>query len=145
MTKTVFALVIGAAGLLISCEPLPSYPPPGYQPPNRTYGPQPDPNAYGQNYQGQRNPNAPLYGQNYDPNGANDFGSRPPAIPPGPPTIDPAPPVVVPKQDYPVAERTANPNQVLSPYSPYNVIDVEGFRAGQLAKDPSNGKIFRVP
>jgi hypothetical protein len=34
---------------------------------------------------------------------------------------------------------------VLSPYAPYNVIDVQGFRSGQLAKDPSNGKIFRVP
>ena len=46
---------------------------------------------------------------------------------------------------YPTAERTNNPNQVLSPYAPYNVIDVEGFRSGQLAKDPSNGKIFRIP
>jgi hypothetical protein len=44
-----------------------------------------------------------------------------------------------------VAERTDNPNRVLSPYAPYNVIDVEGFRSGQLAKDPSNGKIFRIP
>jgi len=50
-----------------------------------------------------------------------------------------------PRQDYPYAERTGNPNRVISPYSPYNVIDVDGFRSGQLAKDPSNGKIFRVP
>ncbi|MDP4625622.1 MAG: hypothetical protein NWT08_10855 [Akkermansiaceae bacterium] len=49
------------------------------------------------------------------------------------------------RDTYPTAERTANPNQVISPYKPYNVIDVEGFRSGQLAKDPSNGKIFRVP
>lgn len=49
------------------------------------------------------------------------------------------------RQEYPYAERTSNPNRVLSPYSPYNVINVEGFRSGQLAKDPSNGKIFRVP
>lgn len=49
------------------------------------------------------------------------------------------------RDSYPTAERTANPNQVISPYKPYNVIDVEGFRSGQLAKDPSNGKIFRVP
>ena len=55
-------------------------------------------------------------------------------------------PAPQPRRDqYPMAERTANPNQVLSPYPPYNVIDVEGFRTGQLAKDPSNGKIFRVP
>lgn len=50
-----------------------------------------------------------------------------------------------PRQDYPYAERTGNSNRVISPYAPYNVIDVDGFRSGQLAKDPSNGKIFRVP
>jgi hypothetical protein len=49
------------------------------------------------------------------------------------------------REDYPVAQRTANPNHVISPYSPFNVINVEGFRSGQLAKDPSNGKIFRIP
>jgi hypothetical protein len=49
------------------------------------------------------------------------------------------------RDDYPVAQRTANPNHVISPYSPFNVINVEGFRSGQLAKDPSNGKIFRIP
>jgi hypothetical protein len=52
---------------------------------------------------------------------------------------------VTPRDQYPLAERTDNPNRVLSPFAPYNVIDVEGFRSGQLAKDPSNGKIFRVP
>lgn len=46
---------------------------------------------------------------------------------------------------YPTAERTANPNQVLSPYPPYNVIDVTGFNPGQLARDPSNDRIFRIP
>lgn len=46
---------------------------------------------------------------------------------------------------YPTAQRTANPDQVLSPYEPYNVIDVAGFKSGQLARDPSNQKIFRVP
>jgi hypothetical protein len=46
---------------------------------------------------------------------------------------------------YPVAERTNNPDQVISPFPPYNVIDVAGFRSGQLARDPSNQKIFRIP
>lgn len=49
------------------------------------------------------------------------------------------------RDSYPYAERTSNPNQVLSPYAPYNVIDVTGFRSGQLARDPSNQKIFRIP
>jgi hypothetical protein len=34
---------------------------------------------------------------------------------------------------------------VTSPYEPYNIIDIEGFRSGQLARDPSNNQIFRVP
>lgn len=49
---------------------------------------------------------------------------------------------------YPTATVTANPDQVMSPYKPYNVIDISGpprFKAGQLARDPSNKKIFRVP
>lgn len=68
---------------------------------------------------------------------------------PGPPPQQPGPPQPAPQNTgrptYPTAERTDNPNRVLSPYSPYNVIDVTGFKSGQLAKDPSNGKIFRVP
>ena len=47
--------------------------------------------------------------------------------------------------EYPVAERTRNPNQVISPYPPYNVIDVSEFRSGDKARDPSNRKIFIVP
>jgi len=66
-----------------------------------------------------------------------------------PPPVDsnpsPANPSPAARKEYPVAERTNKPDQVLSPYAPYNVIDVAGFKSGQLAKDPSNGKIFRVP
>lgn len=47
--------------------------------------------------------------------------------------------------EYPTAQTTANPNEVLSPYEPYNVINIEGFNSGQLARDPSNNQIFRVP
>ena len=62
-----------------------------------------------------------------------------PQPPVNPPTnVDPAP-------KYPVAEKTKNPNEVVSPYPPYNVIDVSGFKSGQKAKDPSNKKIFIVP
>lgn len=81
-------------------------------------------------------------------------GNRPPppvAPRPTSPRIDPdmdapeTPSTPAPRPTYPEAKRTANPNQVISPYAPYNVIDVEGFKSGALAKDPSNGKIFRVP
>jgi hypothetical protein len=88
--------------------------------------------------------------------GGNGPQSPPPVAPrPTSPRIDPdmdvqdsspAPtPAPAPRPAYPDAKRTSNPNQVISPYAPYNVIDVEGFKSGALAKDPSNGKIFRVP
>jgi len=111
MTKTILTFAIGAAGLLVSCEPLPVYP--------RTSSP------YGQ----------PQRGTNQMDRYSNPRNQAPPVQ-------DRAP---TQQQVYPVAERTDNPNQVLSPYTPYNVIDVEGFRSGQLVKDPSNGRIFRIP
>ena len=82
-------------------------------------------------------PNPPFAPAPVSPDGTSLDVSPPPApTPPAPPTAT---------GGYPTAERTANPDQVLSPYEPYNVIDVEGFKSGQLARDPSNKKIFRVP
>jgi hypothetical protein len=73
---------------------------------------------------------------------------RPPEnMPPTNPEPQPVPPPdnrPVPDR-YPMAQRTENPNQVLSPFPPYNVIDVTGFNSGQLARDPSNQQIFRIP
>ena len=122
----------GLAGclFLISCDPLPVGPEPRYSPYGRN--PQPD-NRY------QQPDNRYPQPDNRYPQPDNRYGQRDP-LPPQP--EPPRPPT---RDEYPTAERTNNPNQVLSPYAPYNVIDVEGFRSGQLAKDPSNGKIFRVP
>jgi hypothetical protein len=47
--------------------------------------------------------------------------------------------------DYPYAEKTRTPGEVISPYPPYNVMDVRGLRSGSLALDPSSNKKFRVP
>jgi hypothetical protein len=44
-----------------------------------------------------------------------------------------------------VAKRTSNPDEVESPYEPYMIINVEGYRSGELVRDPHNKKIFRVP
>ncbi len=66
----------------------------------------------------------------------NDISPPPPPSPQPPPTAT---------GGYPTAQRTENPDQVISPYEPYNVIDVAGFKPGQLARDPSNQKIFRIP
>jgi hypothetical protein len=63
------------------------------------------------------------------------------------PQPDPEPPVTTPGT-YPTATATDNPMQVISPYPPYNVIDLSDLpkpTSGQLARDPSNQKIFRVP
>lgn len=122
---------IGAASLLlgvVACEPLPVYP--------QTDGSR---RYYPPREQDPRNQRPPYYGSERDPRDPRpDYNPR---------FGEERPPVErVPRRDeHPTAERTDNPNRVISPYAPYNVIDVEGFRSGQLAKDPSNGKIFRVP
>lgn len=85
--------------------------------------------------------NVDAYGDEGDTGGGNRNDGNVP--PPPPPTTTPGTP---PRTTYPMAERTSNPNHVLSPYGPdHNVIDVSEFKSGDLAKDPSNGKIFRVP
>lgn len=129
---------IGSAALFlgaVACTPLPVYQPSDAH--RRPYPPrQPD-------QRDQRDQLSPYYGNELTQSPQNtrsdDDDSR---------RGQPPPPVerVPRRDDYPIAERTDNPNQVISPYGPdYNVIDVEGFRSGQLAKDPSNGKIFRIP
>ena len=133
MTRIQLTTALGAALLVVSCEPLPVYPP-GQGPPRRDgYNPQnngnynrPDPR-----YDDRGGIRTDRYGDPVQ----DPYGPQPQPQQPRPPTRD----------QYPTAERTDNPDRVLSPYSPYNVIDVAGFRSGQLAKDPSNGKIFRIP
>ena len=53
---------------------------------------------------------------------------------------------------YKKAYKTENPDRVISPFPPHNVIDIsknpktgEPFQKGDFAKDPSNGQIFRIP
>jgi hypothetical protein len=58
--------------------------------------------------------------------------SRPPPVPPA-------------GQGYPTAQPTDHPDQVRSPFEPFRLIDVTGFKSGQLARDPANQKIFRIP
>jgi hypothetical protein len=146
--------------LAVSCFPAEPYaqqrPPYRNGEPYYPYGPggrSPGPNAPG--------PYSPGMGGDtetgqFEPVPGRNGPQPPPPVAPRPtsPRIDPdmdvadsepPPSAPAPRPAYPDAKRTANPNQVISPYSPYNVIDVEGFKSGALAKDPSNGKIFRVP
>ncbi|MDB6077527.1 MAG: hypothetical protein JWO82_1274 [Akkermansiaceae bacterium] len=71
---------------------------------------------------------------------------------PIPPSYDPeeggsapAPAPTPSRPTYPTAQTTDKPGNVISPYPPYNVIDVSEIKSGHLAKDPSTGKTFRVP
>jgi len=115
------AIVAVASAALSSCTPPPKPPPPRFKP-NPPYPPNP----------------VDAYGNPIDPYGnGNDISPPDPVAPAPAPTPRPG--------EYPTAKSTANPNQVISPYEPFNVIDVEGFTSGQLARDPSNQKIFRVP
>ena len=55
-------------------------------------------------------------------------------------------------RNYPKGFKTTNPNQVISPYKPNNLIDIsknpktgQPFRSGDYVIDPSNNKIFQLP
>jgi len=48
-------------------------------------------------------------------------------------------------EGFPYATTTGRPGQVRSPHKPYNVIDVTGFRRGEVVTDPTTGRHFRIP
>jgi len=70
--------------------------------------------------------------------------SQPPANDPQPRRTYPQP-RSEPEPDYPWARAADRPGHVISPHPPYNLINVEGFSRGDLAIDPTTGKVFRVP
>ena len=118
--------LVGSAGLVLLSSCYFYGPPPPRRPHAGPYGPVA---PYQQQRPGMENPYA---------------GQQPPQQQGGRQQPAPAPEPTQ-RPEHPVAKATANPDQVLSPYPPYNVIDVAGFKSGQLARDPSNGKIFRIP
>lgn len=87
-------------------------------------------------------PNPPYPPQQVDPNAENPPPGQPSDVPPSPgdPSTSPTRP-----GEYPTAKATTNSNEVVSPYEPYKVINVEGYKSGELVRDPHNKKIFRVP
>lgn len=131
---TTAAALVSLTGLVSCFSPYDPYdaPPPNFHP-NPPYPPQRVNPGDGQSYSPDPYANQPL---------PPAYGAGSSTAPGTPPPTRPTPPAA---GSYPTATRTANPNQVLSPYEPYNVIDVEGFKSGQLARDPSNQKIFRIP
>lgn len=67
-------------------------------------------------------------------------GTQPNVAPPIPQTPPPAQ-----SSDYPKAYPSGTPDIVISPYKPHNKVRVKGFKAGDLAQDPTTGKVFVVP
>ena len=116
-------LALSPVVLLASCDPFDLVEP---RPPYRQHGdrqqPQYDP-------RGERGPRQ----DGWEQGGSEDPRARP--------NRDGTP---VP-QRYPIAQRTDNPDQVISPFAPFNVIDVSGYNSGQLVRDPTNNEIFRIP
>jgi hypothetical protein len=44
-----------------------------------------------------------------------------------------------------IGQKTNKPGRVVSPYAPYNELDITGLPAGSLALDPTTQKVFQVP
>lgn len=94
-----------------------------------------------------RNPYDSLYGrrpiQNPYDIAPPPESSIPREIAPG--IVQPSEPARPTPGTYPVARKTENPNMVISPFEPYEEIDISGFTSGQLVKHPISKRIFRVP
>ena len=48
-------------------------------------------------------------------------------------------------KDIPTASKGSKPGRVKLPFPPYSELDVSGMQSGSLARDPTSGKIFRIP
>lgn len=83
--------------------------------------------------------------QQSNPPSGGAYGSPAPQNPQ--PEMVPPPRAVPPTNapDYPKAWSTDTPGIVISPYKPYNKVNVRGFEPGQLARDPKTNEIFVVP
>lgn len=44
-----------------------------------------------------------------------------------------------------IGKKTATPGRVISPYPPYQELDVSGLSSGSLALDPTTDKVFQIP
>ncbi|MDP0491547.1 MAG: hypothetical protein Q7Q71_10890 [Verrucomicrobiota bacterium JB023] len=130
--KTLLAMVAAGTALsLVSCVPYqPQYPPiPGASPGTAPMTPAPD-------YSPTR-PSATPNRLPTSPSASSGSSSTDPSRPyrPDPITI----PSITPtnESNYLTATPGVKPNTVISPYAPYNVINVEGFKSGQKAYDTS--------
>ena len=47
--------------------------------------------------------------------------------------------------DIPAGKKGSKAGRVISPYPPYNELDISGLDSGSTALDPTTNKVFRVP
>jgi hypothetical protein len=132
MIPTRTATVFGALALIVLAAPACYYSPP----------PEPYQSRPLADYPSNPNPGYPEPPRNDGRYGPGESIPDDTYSPYGPPPRETAP-----EDDIPVARPTGNPNRVISPHPPYNVVDITGFKPGELARDPTieGKKIFRVP
>ena len=63
-----------------------------------------------------------------------------PANPSAPGAEVPAPRINIARVPVAHPDPQGRPNMVVSPYRPYNIIDVKGYRSGDIVGDPSTAK-----
>lgn len=119
----------------------------------RHYRPLPEPGrAYGEPPYADERPSVP---REYAPpaeqrmvppadlDAADETRSAPPRTTSPPPTKQETPSSS--SGEHPTATKTGKPGRVKVPFPPYRELDVSGMASGSLARDPTSGKIFRVP
>ena len=83
----------------------------------------------------------------YDERKKSSGGQNPtfPTTPGQPVYSQPTPPPAPVSPGLPTATVTNQPGIVVSPFPPYNKVNVTGFKSGTKAKDPYTKQIFMVP
>jgi hypothetical protein len=158
------ALPLLAVALMAGCVYVPPYPyyfedpyspSPWYHPPEPMYEPgdpylryRPDSRYYQRRYPTRRDSwgRTPADEPLDDRNGPDDM--RPDVIPPArvdDPGSSKGSGAPLDPKDIPTATKGSKPGRVKLPFPPYNELDVSGMPSGSLAKDPSTGKVFRLP
>jgi hypothetical protein len=84
----------------------------------------------------------PAEGEGAMPPEDDAASTTPPEPSPSPP---PAPAPKIDPSSVPYGTRTNTPGRAKSPYPPHRELDVSGMKSGSMAKDPTTGKVFRVP
>jgi hypothetical protein len=77
--------------------------------------------------------------------GTNTTELTPAPEPTAPPQKTPAPSTPSSDGQFLVGKKTTSPGRVVSPYPPYQELDVTGLSSGSLALDPTTDKVFQIP